>query len=141
MASDRRLESRRKVVTVVATALGIYLYSVGFFLGTRGSPDMAQSIATGAPSAGDLAVMFAVMPFFGLPGFVGLPYAVSEGPYGIIGTVFAAVVLYATYRVLNVRGLRTWRLLLLPLCAYALGYGVEYVLTAYLGVRAPPMSF
>jgi hypothetical protein len=141
MASDGSAKSRRELVTALSAALSVYLYSVGIFLGSRGSPDFAESIARAAPSAGDMAVMFAVSPFMVLPGMLGLPYVWAERPYAIIGTVLAAALFCATYAVLRGRGLRTGWLLVSPLFAYALGYTVEYVLTAYVGVRPPPLSF
>jgi hypothetical protein len=66
--------------------------------------------------------------------------ASAEGRYAIIGTAFAAALFCAPLALLRRRGLRTRWLLLFPLYAYALGYAAEYVLTAYLGVREPPMS-
>lgn len=140
MASAKRAKSREELVTALSAALSIYLYSVGFFLGSRGSPAMAESIARAAPTAGDLALMFAETPFLVLPGFLGWSYVWVEGRYAILGTVSAAALFGATYAFLRRRGVRTWWLSLFPLYAYALGYAVEYVLTAYIGVRDPPIS-
>jgi hypothetical protein len=138
--TDEGVASRERIGTAVGALLCVYLYFVGFCLGSTGAHFAPESIGNVASSIGNAAFTFAVAPFIGLAAGLGFAFVLAEGPQSWIGSVFAVLLLAAMYA-LHRRGLRSWRMYLFPLYAYGLGFAVQFVLIAYLGVRTPPLSF
>ena len=140
MTEERRPRTAPQLVIALRVLICLYLYFVGFYLGSRGEPSIAQAIANDPPPLGNVVLMFVAAPFMVFPALLGVGNLIAQTPQSIIGTILAIIVFGATYAVLSARGLGRWWLPLFALYAYALGFAVEFVLTAYLAVELPPIS-
>jgi hypothetical protein len=138
---SKRARALKPLLTAVGGALCVYLYFVGFYLGSRGEPALAASAAAANVSIGDIALTFAVAPFLLLPAALGLVDLFAELPQAGAGTALAVVLFGAAYAALRRRTPLPGLVCLLALLAYALGFAVEFVLTAHFGLRTPPVEF